>query len=117
VRGKLRLPVERDLYFVPDKTLSAYAEGARRLGHINLRKTMTTNITATHRKVFEAMRDSSYTNFALFSCFVNGESAAAIVTINRVGEQYTIAPLFVSVTRSMILTDHQGRIPDGNVSA
>jgi len=34
VRGKLGLPVERDLYFIPDKTLSAYAEQARRLGHI-----------------------------------------------------------------------------------
>jgi hypothetical protein len=34
VRGRLGLPVERDLYFTPDKTLSAYAEEARRLGHI-----------------------------------------------------------------------------------
>lgn len=34
VRGKLGLPVERDLHFVSDKMLSAYAEEARRLGHI-----------------------------------------------------------------------------------
>lgn len=34
VRGTLNLPVERDLYFEADKTLSAYAEEARRLGAI-----------------------------------------------------------------------------------
>jgi hypothetical protein len=31
VRGKLGLPVERDLYFRADKTLSAYAEETHRL--------------------------------------------------------------------------------------
>lgn len=30
VRGKLGLPVERDLHFMPTKTLSAYADEARR---------------------------------------------------------------------------------------
>jgi hypothetical protein len=35
LRGKLGLPVERDLYFKADKTLSAYANEASRLGHIN----------------------------------------------------------------------------------
>jgi hypothetical protein len=34
VRGRLGLPVERDLYFTADKTLAAYAEPACRLGHI-----------------------------------------------------------------------------------
>lgn len=34
VRGRLGLAVERDLYFTADKTLSAYAEEARRLGCI-----------------------------------------------------------------------------------
>ena len=34
LRGKLRLPVERDLHFQADKPLSAYADEARRLGHI-----------------------------------------------------------------------------------
>jgi hypothetical protein len=34
VRGPLNLPVERDLYFVADKTISAYAAEARRLGYI-----------------------------------------------------------------------------------
>ena len=34
VRGKLGLPVERDLHFAPTKTISAYAEQARERGHI-----------------------------------------------------------------------------------
>ena len=34
VRGRLGLPVERDLHFVADKPLSAYAEEARKRGRI-----------------------------------------------------------------------------------
>lgn len=34
LRGKLGLPVERDLFFTPKKRLSAYADEASRLGHI-----------------------------------------------------------------------------------
>ena len=34
VRGKLGLPVERDLHFEADKTISAYADEARSRGHI-----------------------------------------------------------------------------------
>jgi hypothetical protein len=75
---------------------------------------MTTNITSAHRAAFQAVRDGSYANFALLSCFVNGEPTAAIVAINRAGNEYTIEPLFVSVTGSMVLTDHEGRIPDTN---
>ena len=40
---------------------------------------MTTNITAEHRTAFEALVSGDYANFALLSCFVNGEPAAAIV--------------------------------------
>ncbi len=35
VRGRLGLPVERDLHFVPKKTISAYADEARRQGGIS----------------------------------------------------------------------------------
>lgn len=35
VRGKLGLPVERDLHFTPTKTISAYAENARATGYVN----------------------------------------------------------------------------------
>jgi hypothetical protein len=58
---------------------------------------MTTNITA------------DYANFALFSCFVNGEPATAIVAVNRDGDSYAITPLFVSITPSITLTDHDGQ--------
>jgi hypothetical protein len=34
VRGKLGLPVERDLHFKADKPMSAYAEQARKAEHI-----------------------------------------------------------------------------------
>lgn len=34
VRGQLGLPVERDRYFSPSKTLKAYTEEARTSGHI-----------------------------------------------------------------------------------
>ena len=34
VRGRLGLPVERDLHFAPKKPLSAYAEEASESGHI-----------------------------------------------------------------------------------
>ena len=34
LRGRLNLPVERDLYFVPAKTISAYADEARTAGCI-----------------------------------------------------------------------------------
>ena len=77
---------------------------------------MTTNITAAHREAFEALRDGSIQNFALFSCFVNGEPAAAIVALKQSGDEYTITPIFVSVTEAMNLTDHDGRKPDGEAA-
>lgn len=77
---------------------------------------MTTNITPAHRETFEALRDGSFQNFALFSCYVNGEPAAAIVAINLDNGEYNITALFVSVTAAMRLTDHDGREPDGNAA-
>ena len=70
---------------------------------------MTTNITADHRAAFKALTSGDYANFALFSCFVNGEPAAAIVAVNQDGGEYAITPLFVSVTPSLTLTDHDGQ--------
>jgi hypothetical protein len=70
---------------------------------------MTTNITADHRAAFEALVSGDYANFALFSCFVNGEPAAAIIAVNQDGDGYAITPLFVSVTPSLTLTDHDGQ--------
>ena len=73
---------------------------------------MSSNITETHRKAFEALASGEYSNFALFSCFVNGEPASAIVAVDWKGDEFLIEPLFVSVTDQMILTDHQGREPE-----
>ena len=74
---------------------------------------MTTNITAEHRAAFEALISGDYANFALFSCFANGEPAAAIVAVNRDGDGYVITPLFVSMTPSLTLTDHDGQPASG----
>jgi len=70
---------------------------------------MTSNVTAEHRAAFEALTSGDYANFALFSCFVNGDPAAAIVAVNRDGGGYAITPLFVSITPSITLTDHDGQ--------
>ena len=70
---------------------------------------MTTNITADHCAAFEALTSGDYANFALFSCFVNGEPAAAIVAVSADSGKYTYTPLFVSVTPSLALTDHDGQ--------
>ena len=69
-----------------------------------------TNITTAHREAFKALRDSSFQNFALFSCFVNGQPASAIVAITKGGGKYAITQ-FVSVTNTMVLTDHDGSVP------
>lgn len=81
------------------------------------RQTPGTNIKHEHKAAFEALSSGDYSNFALFSCFVGGEPAAAIVAVNRDGEEYNVAPLFVSVTPGMVLTDHDGRAPDGAKAA
>lgn len=76
---------------------------------------MTTNITDAHRHAFEALTSGQYNNFALFSCAVDGAPAAAIVAVNEcppdhdgAEPEYTLHPLFVSVTPTMTLTDHDG---------
>jgi len=72
-----------------------------------------TNITTAHREAFEALRDASFENFALFSCFVNGQPASAIVAITEDRGEYLIKPLFVTVTDAMVLTDHERSVPGG----
>jgi hypothetical protein len=65
-----------------------------------------------HRRSSRRVRGAlsgDHRNFALFLCFVNGEPAAAIVAVHQDGGNYAITPLFVSVTPSLILTDHDGQ--------
>ena len=57
-----------------------------------------TNITAEHRAAFEALTSADFENFALYSCFVNGEPAAAIVAINRDEN----APIFASADLGVV---------------
>ena len=72
---------------------------------------MSTNITLQHQDAFDALTSGRFGNFALFSCFVDGRPACAIVAVNHVGGECRIEPLFVSVTDAMSLTDHDGREP------
>jgi hypothetical protein len=70
---------------------------------------MNTNILAEHVSAFEALTSGRYANFALFSCFVNGAPASAIVAVTQsVADDggVVITPLFVSVTETMVVTDH-----------
>ena len=79
---------------------------------------MSTNIRPDHISAFEALTSGYFSDFALFSCFIGGEPAAAIVAVTppeREGDDYEITPLFVSVTDDMVLTDHEG-VPAGGAS-
>jgi hypothetical protein len=77
---------------------------------------MTTNISADHRSAFGALISGDYANFALFSWFVNGEPATAIVARDEDGDGYAITPVFVSGAPSLILTDHDGTPASGEQS-
>ncbi len=70
----------------------------------------TTNITPAHRDIFNAITSDDFDNFALFSCYVNGEPAAAIVAINpdENSGDTLVTPLFVSITGRMTVADHDG---------
>ena len=72
---------------------------------------MSTNIAPNNVSAFEALTSGQYANFALFSCFVNGAPASAIVAVTQPADddgEVVITPLFVSVTETMVVTDHDG---------
>ncbi len=72
---------------------------------------MSTNIRKDHVSAFEALTSGHYENFALFSCFVNGAPASAIIAVTPPmdkGGEYVITRPFVSVTEIMVVTDHDG---------
>lgn len=73
---------------------------------------MSTNIYPEHISAFEALTSGEHDNFALFSCFLDGEPAVAIVAVTppEIDEDgdYQITPLFVGVNEGMVLTDHDG---------
>ena len=43
---------------------------------------MATNLAEEHRRAFDAPESRRYDNFCLFSCFVDGEPAAAIAAVS-----------------------------------
>jgi len=72
---------------------------------------MSTNIRLEHISAFEALTSGKHDNFALFSCFLDGEPAVAIVVVTPPESdegEYQITPLFVGITENMVLTDHEG---------
>jgi hypothetical protein len=70
---------------------------------------MTNNITEKHQRDFNALVSGKYDSFALFSCFINGEPGAVIVTVvEQPNGKWLIQPLFVAVTEAMVITDHDG---------
>lgn len=72
---------------------------------------MSTNIRPEHISAFEALTSGQHDNFALFSCFLGGEPAVAIVAVTppeSENGEYRITPLFVGVMECMVLTDHDG---------
>lgn len=77
---------------------------------------MSTNIHPDHVSAFKALTSGEFRNFALFSCFVNGTPASAIVAVTPPTEEtgeYVVTPLFVSITLDMVLTDHDGTPAEG----
>ena len=72
---------------------------------------MSTNIRPEHISAFEALTSGEHDNFALFSCFLDGEPTVAIVAVmppRSDEDAYQITPLFVGITENMVLTDHEG---------
>ena len=73
---------------------------------------MASNITERHREAFNALMSGKYDNFVLMSCYVNCDPAAAICAIRPSEDgRFEVAPLFVSLTANMCLTDHEGVEP------
>ncbi|AUR01661.1 MULTISPECIES: hypothetical protein [Roseobacteraceae] len=72
---------------------------------------MSTNIRPEHIGAFEALTSGEHDNFALFSCFLDGAPAVAIVAVtpSEIEDgKYQITPLFEGITEIMVLTDHKG---------
>ena len=77
-----------------------------------------TNLTEDCKRAFAALRSDDAANFCPFSCFVNGEPAAAVLAVTPLASDtgdadrgYRVHPLLVSVTPGMRLAGHGGREP------
>ena len=71
------------------------------------------HISEQLKGAFEYVRGASDDRVCLFDCRVNGEKAVAICAIQPApGGEYALAPLFVSITPAMKLTDSSGLPPE-----
>ena len=77
-----------------------------------------TDPTKDRKRAFAALRSGDAANFCPFSCFVNGELAAAVSAVTPLPPDtgdadrgYRVQPLFVSVTPGMRPVDRDGREP------
>jgi hypothetical protein len=114
---ELRDFIADSLEAVADGDLADFDHAQYRVARCGKRDSITTlkastNIAVPHHEAFNALTSGKYSNFALFSCFVNGEPTSAIVAVTPDGAGgFDIAPLFVSITPGMALTDHDGNQP------
>ena len=77
-----------------------------------------TNPTEDRKRAFAALKNGDAANFCLFSCFVNGDPAAAVSAVTPLPSDtgdadrgYRVHPLFVSATPGKGLAAHDGRAP------
>ncbi len=76
-----------------------------------------TNLTEDCKRAFAALKSGDAANVCLFSCFVNGEPAAAVSAVTPLpsdtgdADCYRLHPPFVSVTPGMRLADRDGCEP------
>jgi hypothetical protein len=72
-----------------------------------------TNITPEMREHFAALTNGPRDDYGLYSCYVNGVPSAAICKVERAGRKgFYITPLFVAVTATMVLTNHDGQVAE-----
>lgn len=75
----------------------------------------TSNITVEVKKQFEALSSGKYKNFALFSCFFEGEPTSVIVAVSENAESglIDVIPMFLAITENMCnkITDHNNETP------
>jgi len=66
-------------------------------------------LTKEQTEAFHALRNPDYGNFVLLSGHVNGEPAAMICVLTTEADGgATITPMYVEVTKTMILTNQWG---------
>jgi hypothetical protein len=59
------------------------------------------SLKANERKLFNALRDPEFSNFALLQAEFEGRRAAFIVAINRDGEDYLVGPVALLLDRRL----------------